>query len=54
MVGTALGLAKPCFGSTIALNREALERIGGFEAFASQLADDYAIGAAVRKARVLR
>jgi ceramide glucosyltransferase len=50
MVGTALGLAKPCFGSTIALNREALERIGGFEAFASQLADDYAIGAAVRKA----
>jgi ceramide glucosyltransferase len=50
MVGTALGLAKPCFGSTIALNREALERIGGFEAFANQLADDYAIGAAVRKA----
>ena len=50
MVGTALGLAKPCFGSTIALNRGALERIGGFEAFASQLADDYAIGAAVRKA----
>ncbi len=50
MVGTALGLAKPCFGSTIALNREALERIGGFEAFASQLADDYAIGAAARKA----
>ena len=50
MVGTALGLAKPCFGSTIALKREVLERIGGFEAFADQLADDYAIGAAVRKA----
>ena len=50
MVGTALGLAKPCFGSTIALKREALEQIGGFEAFADQLADDYAIGAAVRKA----
>ena len=50
MVGTALGLAKPCFGSTIALRREVLERIGGFEAFADQLADDYAIGAAVRKA----
>jgi ceramide glucosyltransferase len=50
MVGMALGLAKPCFGSTIALKRDALERIGGFEAFASQLADDYAIGAAVRKA----
>ena len=50
MVGMALGLAKPCFGSTIALKREALDRIGGFEAFADQLADDYAIGAAVRKA----
>ena len=50
MVGTALGLAKPCFGSTIALKREVLERIGGFEAFADQLADDYAIGAAVRSA----
>ncbi len=50
MTGMALGLAKPCFGSTIALNREAFARIGGFEAFADQLADDYAIGAAVRKA----
>ena len=50
MVGTALGLAKPCFGSTIALKRDSLERIGGFEAFADQLADDYAIGAAVRRA----
>jgi ceramide glucosyltransferase len=50
MVGMALGLAKPCFGSTIALKRDALGPIGGFEAFASQLADDYAIGAAVRKA----
>ena len=47
MVGMALGLAKPCFGSTIALKREALNAIGGFEAFANQLADDYAIGAAV-------
>ncbi len=50
LVGMALGMAKPCFGSTIALKRESLERIGGFEAFADQLADDYAIGAAVRKA----
>ena len=50
MVGRALGLAEPCFGSTIALRREVLERIGGFEAFADQLADDYAIGAAVREA----
>ena len=50
MVGTALSLAEPCFGSTIALRRQVLERIGGFEAFADQLADDYAIGAAVREA----
>lgn len=50
MIGRALSLAKPCFGSTIGLRRQALERIGGFEAFANQLADDYAIGEAVRKA----
>lgn len=45
--GVALGLAKPCMGSTIALRREALDRIGGFERFADVLADDYAIGAAI-------
>ncbi|HEX4767094.1 MAG TPA: bacteriohopanetetrol glucosamine biosynthesis glycosyltransferase HpnI [Lichenihabitans sp.] len=49
LVGMALGLAKPCFGSTIALRAETLERIGGFRAFADRLADDYAIGEAVRK-----
>ena len=45
LVGLRLGLAKPCFGSTIALSAETLRRIGGFEAFADQLADDYAVGA---------
>ena len=49
LVGLALGLAKPCFGSTIALRRETLNAIGGFDAFREQLADDYAIGAAVRR-----
>jgi ceramide glucosyltransferase len=49
LVGLRLGLAKPCFGSTIALRSETLRRIGGFDAFADQLADDYAIGAAVRR-----
>jgi ceramide glucosyltransferase len=48
LVGLRLGLAQPCFGSTIALTRETLDRIGGFGAFANQLADDYAIGKAVR------
>jgi ceramide glucosyltransferase len=49
-LGVAIGMATPCMGSTIALRREALRRIGGFEAFADLLADDYEIGAAVRAA----
>jgi ceramide glucosyltransferase len=49
LVGLSLGLAKPCFGSTIALRRTTLQRIGGFEAFADTLADDYAMGDAVRR-----
>jgi ceramide glucosyltransferase len=53
LVGLRTGLAAPCFGSTIALTRERLAEIGGFEAFADRLADDYAIGDAVR-ARGLR
>lgn len=48
VVGLAFGLAKPCFGSTIALTRATLERIGGFMAFKDRLADDYAVGEAVR------
>ena len=53
LVGVALGAAKPCMGSTIALRREMLDQIGGFGAFAEVLADDYEIGRAVR-ARGLR
>ncbi|MDQ0391957.1 bacteriohopanetetrol glucosamine biosynthesis glycosyltransferase HpnI [Labrys monachus] len=49
VVGMACGLAEPCFGATIALRRKVLERIGGFQAFADILADDYAIGDAVRR-----
>jgi ceramide glucosyltransferase len=48
LVGITLGLARPCFGSTIALRRETLAAIGGFEAFLGYLADDYAMGEAVR------
>ena len=48
VVGMMIGLAKPCFGSTIALSRDTLERVGGFMAFKDRLADDYAIGDAVR------
>lgn len=48
VLGTSLGLAAPCFGSTIALKRQTLNEVGGFAAFADQLADDYEMGRAVR------
>ncbi|HEY5083808.1 MAG TPA: bacteriohopanetetrol glucosamine biosynthesis glycosyltransferase HpnI, partial [Rhizomicrobium sp.] len=48
VLGTSLGLASPCFGSTIALSREMLDEVGGFAAFADHLADDYEMGRAVR------
>ena len=48
LVGTSLALAEPCFGSTIALHRATLDKVGGFAAFADHLADDYEIGRAVR------
>lgn len=44
----ALGTGDACIGSTIALRRHTLAAIGGFETFADILADDHAIGAAVR------
>jgi ceramide glucosyltransferase len=47
--GTALRLARPCFGATIALTRERLREIGGFQAFSNCLADDYEIGRALRR-----
>jgi ceramide glucosyltransferase len=50
VVGVGLGLAQPCFGSTIAMRRETLAAVGGFQRVADTLADDYALGAAVRAA----
>src|SRR5438552_1678681 len=38
------------FGASIAVTREALERIGGFAAFADYLADDYQLGRRVAEA----
>jgi ceramide glucosyltransferase len=49
VLGASLGLASPCFGSTIALRRQTLDAVGGFAAFADQLADDYEMGRAVRE-----
>lgn len=48
IVALVCGAASPCFGSAIALRRDVLRRIGGFCAFRDELADDYAIGQAVR------
>ncbi|WP_287091326.1 bacteriohopanetetrol glucosamine biosynthesis glycosyltransferase HpnI, partial [Methylobacterium sp.] len=48
VMGLSLGLAKPCFGSTVAFTRASLEAVGGFRTFRNDLADDYAIGAALR------
>jgi ceramide glucosyltransferase len=44
LVSARLRLSRPCMGSTIALRRDALAAIGGFEAVADTLADDYEIG----------
>lgn len=48
VTGLALGLARPCFGQTIAMRRGTLEKIGGFMPFVQHLAEDHAIGEAVR------
>jgi ceramide glucosyltransferase len=45
LVGARFSLSRPCLGSTIALHRSSLVAIGGFEAIADCLADDYEIGA---------
>jgi ceramide glucosyltransferase len=49
LMGLKLGLARPCTGATIAARMETLRQIGGFEVFADRLADDYAMGEAVRE-----
>lgn len=49
MVGVRCNLTRPCFGATIALTRRSLAAVGGFEAFADCLADDFALGEAMRR-----
>jgi ceramide glucosyltransferase len=48
VVGEALGVGRGCFGATIALRRQTLERIGGFARLRDELADDHRLGDAVR------
>jgi ceramide glucosyltransferase len=50
LAGLKLGLATPCFGSTIALTKTTLTKLGGLQSVADQLADDYALGMAARRA----
>ena len=49
VTGLSIGRARPCFGQTIAITRTTLLRIGGLAQFAHHLAEDYAIGEAVRR-----
>jgi ceramide glucosyltransferase len=50
LVSRALEGVGFAFGSTIALPRRVLEKLGGFEALADELADDFRLGEGARKA----
>ena len=49
VVGEVLRPGQGCFGASIGMTRETLEAIGGFEAVSDALADDNALGSAVRR-----
>jgi ceramide glucosyltransferase len=48
LLAASLGIGRGCFGATIAMRREVLERIGGFAPLREELADDYRLGDRVR------
>lgn len=48
LVGQTLNAGGGCFGATLALRRETLDALGGFAAIGDHLADDHALGQAVR------
>ncbi len=49
LVAEALGAGDGCFGATIALRRDVLDRIGGLARVRDELADDHRIGQAARE-----
>jgi ceramide glucosyltransferase len=49
ILGEALRPGQGCFGASIGMTRQTLKDIGGLEAVADALADDNAIGSAVRR-----
>jgi len=50
LIPTLFGELAFCFGATMAIRRDVLAEIGGFEALAAVLADDYMFGNAAHKA----
>jgi len=48
LVADSFGIGGGCFGATIALRRNTLDRIGGFERLRDELADDHRLGDEVR------
>jgi ceramide glucosyltransferase len=48
LVAESLGVGDGCFGATIALRRNTLDRIGGFQRLRDELADDHRLGDEVR------
>jgi ceramide glucosyltransferase len=48
LLASILGIGRGCFGASIALRREVLERIGGFAPLRDELADDHRLGDRVR------
>ncbi len=49
LLGEVLRPGQGCFGASIGMTRQTLEAIGGFEAVSDSLADDNALGSAVRR-----
>lgn len=48
-LGEDMGQARGCYGATMALRRDTLDGIGGFAPLSDLLADDHALGEAVRR-----
>jgi ceramide glucosyltransferase len=48
LIPASFGEMQHCFGATMAVKRETLEKIGGFNALVGNLADDYTLGKLVR------
>jgi ceramide glucosyltransferase len=49
LIGEIMRPGNACFGATMALRRDTYLAIGGFTSLRDKLADDYALGAAVRR-----